>query len=380
MEAEVLSKSDLVSIPPADAFALQIKEGRALDFFTKPGAVDPVLSVIRAQVDAFKGDVSTAKGRKEIASMAFKLSQSKTYLEGVGKKLADEQKDIPRKIDAARKKIRDTFDAWRDEVRKPLNDWEAAEEKRIQRHNEAVNALEHVDVDRSSAELKAELERVGAVVIGPECEEFEVAYARAKDGAISKLLTAIRLAEKREHDAAELARLRAEEAERKAREEQERLAKEAEEKAKRDAEEQERREKEAAEKARADAEAAAAAREEQLRREKEEAERRAHEAEEKAKRDLEEAEAKAKRDAEEAAARAKREAEEAAAEAQRKADEQRRREEDEARRREESKRHRTKVHNAVGAALIAGGLSEDAAKLAVGLIAAGKVPHVAITY
>ena len=95
-----------------------IEQQNALSIFTQNEMVDPILDAIRKIVSEFTPDVSTAKGRKEIASVAHKVAQSKTYLDGIGKKLTDEYKEIPKKIDANRKKIRDELDALKNEVRK----------------------------------------------------------------------------------------------------------------------------------------------------------------------------------------------------------------------------------------------------------------------
>ncbi|OCS62006.1 hypothetical protein BBZ50_02590 [Escherichia coli] len=51
---------------------------------------------------SFVPDITTAKGRKEIASLAYKVAQTKTYLDGLGKDLVAELKEIPKLIDANR--------------------------------------------------------------------------------------------------------------------------------------------------------------------------------------------------------------------------------------------------------------------------------------
>src|SRR3546814_4956942 len=99
--------------------------------FTTVGAIDKYLDMVRAEIDGFSGDVQTKKGRDAIASIAYKVAKSKTYLDGVGKELTDSAKELPKKIDATRKLVRDTLDAWKDEVRKPLTEWEQAEESRV---------------------------------------------------------------------------------------------------------------------------------------------------------------------------------------------------------------------------------------------------------
>ncbi len=379
MEAEVISPSDYVVIPPAGALALTVPEGRALAFFTTPNAVDPVLAAIRKEIDGFSGDVKTAKGRKEIASMAHKIAQSKTYLEGVGKELAAAQKEIPKKIDASRKTIRDTLDKWRDEVRAPLTAWEDAEEKRVAKHKFNIQQLADMTSVTpliTSAAARGLLEHVEFVVIGPTCEEFEAEYARAKDAARTHLIAKTAEAEKREAEQAELERLRKEAAERAERERIERIEREAAEHARQEAErkaaediarredaaraekeaieakaraerdEADRREREAALKAEEER-LASARREIELRRQVEEADRRAAETEARIKRETEEARA---REAREAVAR------------------------------EADKAHRAKINRAALAAFIDGGLSDEAALIAVTLIAKRAIPNVMISY
>ncbi len=251
----------------------------ALHVFTTPDAIDPLLTRVREQIDGFRADVSTLRGRKEVASFAYRIAQTKTAMEAVGKALADEQKEIPKKIDASRKKLRDTLDAWRDEVRQPLTDWEAAEEARVQRHRGGIaNLLTEPARDATAAQIASMIEGAEAVRIGPDCEEFEAEYRRAKDDALGMLRSRLHEAKGREAEQAELARLRRESEERAARDRDEQIRREAAERATREAEEaaaNEQRRIEAA--ARAEREAAEQ-READLRRQAAEADRRAEEA------------------------------------------------------------------------------------------------------
>jgi hypothetical protein len=141
-----IADRDLVALPlPQDA----------LSVFTTEGAIDPYLARIREAIDAFAADPSTEAGRKEIKSFAFRIAKAKTALEAEGKRLADEQKEIPKKIDATRKRIKDTLDAWRDEVRKPVDDFEAAEAaEKAQRDLEAKAAAERAADERRLANKK----------------------------------------------------------------------------------------------------------------------------------------------------------------------------------------------------------------------------------
>ena len=89
----------------------------ALTLFTAGTGLESLLTDIRKQASSLVPDLTTAKGRKEIASVAYAVAQTKTYLDGIGKALTDEYKEIPKKIDATRKQIRDELDKLKDEVR-----------------------------------------------------------------------------------------------------------------------------------------------------------------------------------------------------------------------------------------------------------------------
>lgn len=336
---------------PAEANQLvTIPQESALAVFTTDKAMDPFMARIREELDAFVPDISTAGGRKAIASMAYKVAQTKTYLEGVGKALADEQKEIPKKIDACRKNVRDTLDKWRDEVRQPLTEWEDADTARVAAHTDAITALNEISRNapgRDSARLKDSLAQVEAVMIGPACEEFEAEYARAKDAARSTLLEEIPKAEKRESEAAELLVLR------------EQVAKQAE------TDRIAMIQREAAEKATRDAEAAA---QRTIDAEKEAAA--------KAQRDADAAIAKANADKEAADKRAA----DTEARLQREAAERLAAETAETERREANKRHCGAINRKAVAAFVEGGMTEKAAMQAVTLIAKKSIPAITITY
>jgi hypothetical protein len=304
-----------------------------LKVFTEPGAIEPWLDHVRKGVADFVPDLTTLRGRKAIASMAFEVTKSKTYLLKEGKELADEQKAIPKVIDATRNRIKDELEALATQVRKPLTDWEVADEARVATHRQIIARITERSTnmaDKTVAELKDALAAVEAEdVTADACEEFLSEYERARDASVLILKTLIPLREKAEADAAELIQLRAEKA---ARDE-------------RDAFEADMLERQAAEKARAEQ---AAAR-------KVEDERTATEAAAQLVRDTE--------------ARLAREAQEAAA-----------REAEEALKRQNDEANVEAINNEIIRALIGAGISEMDAVAVLGLIANGSVPHVSVTY
>lgn len=307
---------------------IPLESVNAVEVFTG-GGLDDLLARIRAEAVTLVPNVKTVAGRKEIASIAYKVSRSKTAIDDAGKALVADLKKQTGDIDSARKKARDTLDALRDEVRKPLTDWEA-EQERIER-------------ERVEAEERA---RAAA-------EEARLAELARKEEEIRAREEAVRAAEE-----AERQRVAAEQAERERVEREARLQAEAAENAKREA---------AAAVERAEREAREAT--ERAAREAAEAEQRAKEAAARAEREKAEAVAAAERRAQEDAERAEHERQ-AQADAQRKADEAR----------AADVEHRRSINRAAMAALIAQGISEDDAATVITAIVQGKVPAVAIRY
>lgn len=307
---------------------IPLESVNAVEVFTG-GGLDDLLARIRAEAVTLVPNVKTVAGRKEIASIAYKVSRSKTAIDDAGKALVADLKKQTGDIDSARKKARDTLDALRDEVRKPLTDWEE-EQARIER--ERVEAEKR---DRAAA------------------EEARLAEIARREEEIRAREEAVRAAEE-----AERQRVAAEQAERERVEREARLQAEAAENAKREA---------AAAVERAEREAREAT--ERAAREAAEAEQRAKDAAERAEREKAEAVAAAERRAQEEAERAERERQ-AQADAQRKADEAR----------AADVEHRRSINRAAMAALIAQGISEDDAATVITAIVQGKVPAVAIRY
>lgn len=348
---------DLVVIEPKDALAT----------FTTPGALEPILAHVRARIDAFEGDASTDKGREQIKSMAHAISRSKTALEGVGERLAKEAKELPKKIDAGRRLVKETLDAWRDEVRKPVTDWEDARQAWVDSQGRELESLKaYVTCPAGDVEqIKAQIAAAEAVSDGANRQEFQDGFRLAKANALTALRGKLADREKYDADQAELARLRAEQAKRDAEDAERRRVEEAGAEAKRIADGIEQAKAIAADTARREAELKAQT-------EREAADRQAQEERDRAA--AREVELKA---IAEAAERRERETE---ARLKREAEERVAAEKAEAARRERDKEHKGKLNRAAVEAFVAGGIAEDVAKAVVTLIAKRSIPAVMIAY
>lgn len=354
------------------------------------GAVD-LLDLVRGYANAEINDVTTAKGRKAIASLAYKVSQTKAAVEKARLDLVADEKARLKKIDAEGKVFRDGCDAIRDEIRAPLTAWEEAEKSRVDLLNarlEKLTDLGRVDQLSPSAVIADVLAEIKATAIDDSWQELVTDAAKAKDIAIPHFENLLGLATQREAEQAELARLR-EEAEARAKAEHEqRIADEAAARAKAEAEAQAKAQREALEAEKAELERQAelsAQREAQAKVQAERAAQEALEREAKAK-------AQAQAEAEQAAkAAAEREARaKADADARVKAEEARVRADIEAKakaaeaekaKREADLEHRRVVNRAAVAALVASaGISEKQAQEVIKAIHGGLIPRVSIAY
>ncbi|WP_119312640.1 cell envelope biogenesis protein TolA [Morganella morganii] len=207
-----------------------IEPATALDLFTAPDKVQVLLSGIREKALAEQAlldtDLSKAKNRDAIKSLAYKVTQSKTYIDKAGKAVVDELKELPKKVDASRKQCRDELDALSEKIRQPVTGWEDAEKarvaaeelvKQIERdHEEALQMNELHDLRKAEEERKRiehenEIKRQAAEQARIEAEQKaqrdrEAAELKAKqerEAAELKARQEVEAAAKREREARE---------------------------------------------------------------------------------------------------------------------------------------------------------------------------------
>lgn len=374
------AEKELIVAPPQET---------ALAVYSAEKGLEPWLQQIRVKIDEFLAvvpDLKTVKGRKEIASMAYEVARTKTAIENKGKELSAEQKKVPARIDAERKRVWDILESWQKEVRKPLDDWQAAEDARIDRHNDRLNWLKTLADDLgelSSLHIKGLIAEAEGMQLGAHWEEFEAEAANTKDKVLTTLRAALQKREQFEEEQAELARLRRE-AEERAEQDRIRLAQEAAVEAERQRVAQEQQaERDAAAKREQDLIDQAAAQEReaenqrlQLKLQAEQAERARIQAEA----DRVAAEQRMEQERQAGARRQEEAAEQARQDERRRADaaaaEILRQQEA----READKAHKAKINRAALDAFIAGGMPEDCAKQAVTLIAQRRIPNISISY
>ncbi|MFT6347125.1 MAG: hypothetical protein ACJAYB_000106 [Psychromonas sp.] len=138
----------------------ETNDSTVIQLFKNSECSNVFLAAGQSILDAFEPDVSTAKGRKAIISLASSFSKSKVYLDEIGKELNANLKKTTSAVDKDRKSLRDGFDQLRDAARKPVTDWES-EQKEIGRQKEIeaarVALKEKRNADHDSAIVADEL-------------------------------------------------------------------------------------------------------------------------------------------------------------------------------------------------------------------------------
>lgn len=350
------------------------------------GGLQQFIDLVKGEVEGEVPDLKTRKGRERIASLAAKVSKSKTAVEKPGRDYLRRLKEMPKVVEAELRDFVTKMDALRDETRRPLTDWEQAEAERVKGHEMRMLGLRAEASDLgplSSDELLSSIARVEAVPLDESWEEFAAEAGQAKDQVLAALREALAAKQKYEAEQAELARLRRE-AEERAEQDRIRLAQEAAVEAERQrvAQEQQAAREAAARREQELLDQAAAQEREaenqrlQLKLQAEQAERARIQAEA----DRVAAEQRMEQERQDAARRQEEAAEQARQEERRRADaaaaEILRQQEA----RERDKAHRASINRAALEAFVAGGMPESCAKQAVTLIALRKIPNIAITY
>lgn len=301
--------------------------------------LDKYLNQIRQAVNEVP-DVTTAKGRARIASLAASASRSKTAIEKPGREYLRHLKEQPKIIEAELRRFVIECDEIRDETRRPLTEWEAEQERLAA---EAAYAAMWQEAHEMDARITAER-----------------AAKKESDHEMALLM----------NDAFDRdAKAKADEVERLRKAHEEFITQQAAEKAKREVEEKAKRDIEAAE---------------QREREAKLAQERA---EQKAEQDKKDAAAKAEREKQDAIAAEKLKAQEEAERVQREAKQkedarlaEEKRVADEAAKRAADVEHRRTINRQAVADLIANGLPEDCAQKCVAAIAKNLISSVRITY
>ena len=124
----------------------------AMKVFTADNGLDSYVQQVVDEVNNFEHDLKTATGRAKTISLASKVAKIKVKYDECGKDLVSGWKENAKKVDKARKKMRDELDDLKVLARKPVTDWEAEQEK-IKADKLAAAELEKLNVQHEMALL-----------------------------------------------------------------------------------------------------------------------------------------------------------------------------------------------------------------------------------
>lgn len=110
-----------------DLTVIEIKPEQAPVLYA-PNGLDAFLEQIKQEVNEVP-DLSTAKGRARVASLAAQVSRSKTAIEKPGREYLKRLKEAVKPAEAEIKRFVDACDELRDLTRRPLTEWEAEQER-----------------------------------------------------------------------------------------------------------------------------------------------------------------------------------------------------------------------------------------------------------
>lgn len=313
------------------------------------------------QKNAVVFDYNDPAGNKAARSQIATIRKVKGSLEKTRKEAKAGALEYGRKVDSTAKAIEEQLQEMIDLHEKPIKEIEAKEEARKQEIHARVATLREYQTfgfATTSEQWAAALAHAENFPIDASLGEIAGFAIKERDAAIAAIKVELAAKIQWEKDQAELKRMREQQAEQVRKDREDQIAREAAERATREAEQKAEQER-----------IASARKEEEAERKRQEEINRQAAALETAKREKEQAEERARNAEAEATAKAKRD-HLAALDAEAAA----------AKRREENKKHQAKINSEAVKDLVAAGLTEDMAKLAVIAIAKREVAHVSISY
>jgi colicin import membrane protein len=176
--------------------------------------VTDVLDKIKAAVAerAPDLDISTAKGRREIASLARRIASTKVVLDDHGKALVTDIKARAGLIDEERRRVRTELDLLRDQVRAPLDAFEEAERVRVAGHEAELIRIAALGRLVPSATVEMIQDRLDQIEALParDWREFAERASKKISIALEDLREQLRWRQEADAQAAEVERLRQE--------------------------------------------------------------------------------------------------------------------------------------------------------------------------
>lgn len=174
-----------------------------------------VVEAIEQQAGSIVFDITTKAGQETCRKISATVAKAKTAIDNAGKTKKEEYTVFTKRIDSDRNLAKNRLQALQDAIRQPLTDMENAEKQRKEMLENRLNNLEnYFDVYTvTSAAVSDAITALQNTSIDESWEEYQSIAAAKKAQELDRLQTLFAQAQQREADAAELAALRAAQAE-----------------------------------------------------------------------------------------------------------------------------------------------------------------------
>ena len=174
-----------------------------------------VVEAIEQQAGSIVFDITTKAGQETCRKISATVAKAKTAIDNAGKTKKEEYTVFTKRIDSDRNLAKNRLQALQDAIRQPLTDMENAEKQRKEMLENRLNNLEnYFDVYTvTSAAVGDAITALQNTLIDESWEEYQSIAAAKKAQELDRLQTLFAQAQQREADAAELAALRAAQAE-----------------------------------------------------------------------------------------------------------------------------------------------------------------------
>lgn len=174
-----------------------------------------VVEAIEQQARSIVFDITTKAGQETCRKISATVAKAKTAIDNAGKTKKEEYTIFTKRIDSDRNLAKNRLQALQDAIRQPLTDMENAEKQRKEMLENRLNNLEnYFDVYTvTSAAVGDAITTLQNTLINESWEEYQSIAAAKKAQELTRLQTMLAQVQQREADAAELAALRAAQAE-----------------------------------------------------------------------------------------------------------------------------------------------------------------------
>jgi len=238
-----------------ELIVLDFEKVNALKVFSEKGGLDEIIEFIEKQARSEVVDISTKKGRDRIGSIAREIGSKKASMEKMAMKLTEDWRSKTKAVNDSKKNLKERLDALRDEIKKPLDDFKRIEEERVKKYENLIKKMVEIlswavepSTNRTVCTIQKAILKVREILDNQDTwEEFAARAKLTHDDVIVKLESLLSERIKYEAEQEELEKLREQAAAQKVKDREEEIREEAAESARLEAEQKAQREKEAIE-------------------------------------------------------------------------------------------------------------------------------------